>query len=318
MHCKGSVVEQNKTRPCWLPAETIDSFQFCRRCHFQHITTLLDSFIREAIVGELPGSAELFFQEKEFLNHVLHPAREQALLNLLSIVFETNKNQFQKLLGNLKSAPLFPIVVTKRIQLHQPGTRCQMYRQMMKDKDIYTSGLLCWNCWSCVAWSLKQRDTRFLDMYNNFGYYFSRITNDIFHQTGQRVFLDYLVSLHLLGKEHHIRILLQHFLTILPIEEFRSFLTGFCTQSSIMPVFFEGRQNDFLPVPFQDAIVLNSLKEAIKNCIKRTTDTYKEELMIKTWHPRRLFPWCLDIEEWEDFGVSSTNCTQVYMGFEGL
>lgn len=318
MHCKGFVVEQNKTRACWLPAETINTFQLCRRCHFQHITDLLDSFIREASLGELPGRAEVLFQEKQFLTHVLHPAREQALLNLLSTVFEGNKNQFHTLLGNLKTAPLFPIVVTKRIQQHQPGTRCQMYRHMMKDKDVYTSGSLCWNCWSCVAWSLKQSDPRFLAMYNNFGYYFSRITNEVFHQTGQRVFFDYFVTLHLLGKDHHIRILLQHFLHVLPIDEFRSFLMGFCTQIPIMRVFFEQKQNDFLPAPFQDAEVVQSLRQAIKNCIKRTTDTYKEDLMIKTWHPRRLFPWCFDIQEWEEFGVSSANCTQVYVGFEGL
>lgn len=312
MLCKGSVVEQNRVRSCWLPADTINSFQLCRRCHFQHITTLLDSFISEASLGELSGRAEVLFQEKQFLNDVLHPAREQALLNLLSTLFEINKNQFQRLLESLKRIPLFPIVVTKRIQQHQPGTRCQMYRQMIKDKDIYISGLFCWHCWSCVAWSLKQRDTRLLAMYNNFGYYFSSITNDVFHKTGQRVFLDYFVSLHLLGKDHHIRILLQHFLTVLPIEEFRSFLVGLFTQIPMMAILFEGKQNDFLPAPFQDPVILESLKQAIKNCIKRTTDTYKEDLMIQTWHPRRLFPWCMDIQEWEEFGVSSANCSEVY------
>ena len=38
----------------------------------------------------------------------------------------------------------------------------------------------------------------------------------------------------------------------------------------------------------------------------------KEELMEKTWHPRRLFPWCLDIEEWKDHEVSAANCHLIY------
>jgi len=316
MLCKGSVVEQNRTRSCWLPAEPFNSFQLCRRCHFQHITKVVDSLIRQYSEGILCPTHEQLLNDTRFLQELLHPAREQALLNLLVSLFEKKKIQFQLVFEKYKKLPLFPIVVTKRIQQHHPGPRCSMYRHFLKDKDIYTSSILCWNCWSCIAWTLKQRDKRLLRMYDDFGRYVSRINLDIFHQTGHRVFLDYFVSLHLLGKDHHIRILFEHFLHVLPIEEFRSLLFGFFTQIPMLYVFYEQKQNDFLPAPFQDPFVLQTFKEAIKNCIKRTTDTYKEDLMIKTWHPRRLFPWCMDIQEWEEFGVSSANCSEVYRNLE--
>jgi hypothetical protein len=144
--------------------------------------------------------------------------------------------------------------------------------------------------------------------------YVSRINQDIFHQTGYRIFLDICVSQHLLGKDHHLRILLQHFLRILPLEEYKSFLLGLLSQPVFLSVLFEKKEKDYLPLAFQEEPILQEYKRSIKQSIKRITDTYKEELMQRTWHPRRLFPWCLDIEEWKEFGVSSRDCTEVYTG----
>ncbi len=70
-------------------------------------------------------------------------------------------------------------------------------------------------------------------------------------------------------------------------------------------VFFQKLQNDFLPLPLRDAIVVEDFYRQIKLSIKEKTDAYKEELIMKTWHPSRLFPWCFDIQELEDFGISS-------------
>lgn len=40
----------------------------------------------------------------------------------------------------------------------------------------------------------------------------------------------------------------------------------------------------------------------LKKFLRDRNSAWKEDLYIKTWHPRRLFPWCLDIEELKDFG----------------
>jgi hypothetical protein len=39
----------------------------------------------------------------------------------------------------------------------------------------------------------------------------------------------------------------------------------------------------------------------IKKVLKARSEIYKEDLMIKTWHPSRLFKWCLDLEDLHDF-----------------
>ena len=42
----------------------------------------------------------------------------------------------------------------------------------------------------------------------------------------------------------------------------------------------------------------------VKKVLKKRTNIYKEDLMIKTWHPRRLVKWCLDLEDLSDFDLN--------------
>lgn len=137
----------------------------------------------------------------------------------------------------------------------------------------------------------------------------------MYHQSGPRVFVDMFVSLHLLGKDHHIRILLDQLFRALPLEDFKSLLLHFLLQPPMFFVLSEKKEQDFVPLPLRDERVLQEFRAHMKQSIKRSTDVYKEELIQRTWHPKRLFPWCLDIEEWNDFGVSSANCSLIYDEF---
>lgn len=305
MHCKGVLQEGNRERECWLPAQSNSSFGLCRRCHFHKITYVLDAFTREYSQGILHPSNELLLQDRVFLDELLHPAREQALLNLLTTLFQTNRGQFADLLLRFKEKSVFSVLLTRRILSHVPGPRCDFYRHCMKDSKLYSADNLPWGCWSCIAWSLKQRDSTLLNLYtSSFARYFSRLTFQEYMNVGPRVFIDYFVSLHLLEKDHHIRILVDHMMRHFPLEDVKSFLLGFLQQPLMLSVFYENNQNDFLPLALRDEVVVQDFKRQIKLSIKNRTDTFKEDLMIKTWHPKRLFPWCLDIEEWADFGYS--------------
>jgi hypothetical protein len=39
-----------------------------------------------------------------------------------------------------------------------------------------------------------------------------------------------------------------------------------------------------------------------KAILKRRQNLYKEELIMKTWHPKRIFFWCFDLDDLADFG----------------
>jgi hypothetical protein len=142
------------------------------------------------------------------------------------------------------------------------------------------------------------------------------LTYDIYTQTGTRVFVDIAVSLYLLKKEHHLRVLLDHMMHRFPLDAVKSFLLSFLEQPPMLFVFYTGSQADYLPLPFREKVVVDQFRAHIKQSIKNRTNTYKEELVMRTWHPKRLFPWCLDIQELADFGYSSTDCTN--WGEDGL
>jgi len=39
-----------------------------------------------------------------------------------------------------------------------------------------------------------------------------------------------------------------------------------------------------------------------RRLLKRRQNLYKEELIMRTWHPKRIFFWCFDLEELAEFG----------------
>jgi hypothetical protein len=305
MLCKGFIEEPQGKKACWLPADIHSPFQLCRRCHFHRVTEMLDSFTRTYQQGIPHNPLEIYFSNRTFLQDLLHPAREQALLNLLSCLFANNKIQMNLLVEKLRVFSVFSIFITKRIQAHQPGPRCGMYRQFLLDEKIYTSENLCWNCWSCIAWTLRQKNLRLIEKYTqHFGLSFQKLTFQMFSEVGPPTFVDLFVSLYLLNKSHHLRLLSHHMFHTFPLEDYTSFLTLFFQQPAVLSIFFEDKQRDYLPLPLQEKAVVETFRTKIKQGIKRRTNLYKEDLMIKTWHPHRLFPWCLDIEELADFAHS--------------
>lgn len=308
MLCKGTVFEHSRKRACWLPAERGSQFQLCRRCHFHKVTNILDNFTRDYAEGQLHPTNEIILTDQTFLEELLHPAREQALLNLLNILYQKNKIQFNVVVVRLKEKKIFSNLLTKRIVAHTPGTRCNFYRCCMKDEDMYISNTLPWNCWSCIAWIVKQKNTHLSTKYLfTFGRNFSNLTYPMFAEVGPLIFTDYFVTLFLEEREHHLRFLIDHMIRNFPYEEFKSFFLRFLQQPPLLSLFYEKKQNTLLPLPFRDAIVIEEFRKEIKQSIKNRTNIFKEELIIKTWHPKRLFPWCFDIQELEEFGFSNTD-----------
>jgi hypothetical protein len=308
MLCTGTIIEQNKTRSCWLVSDPSSPYRLCRRCHFQHITTTLDILTKDYQSGKLHPPNEILLTDLSFLNELLHPAREQAFLNLLFSLFQNNKIQFSLVVEKLKKFTVFAILLTKRIETHQPGTRCKMYREFMQDEKVYTSSTLCWNCWSCISWVLRGNNERLFRLYERtFGLYFSRLTYEMFLQNGSRCFIDIGVSLHLRGFYHHLRILIDHFLHAYPLEVVKSYVATLLQQPALLHLTFEKKESEYVPLPLRDDTVLKEFRNLVRLSIKKYTDTFKEELMMITCHPNRLLTWCLDIQDWKDLGLSSHN-----------
>ncbi len=319
MLCQGTIQEQNKIRACWLPAQPASLFQLCRRCHFHKVTSILDSFTRNYSDGTLHPPYEVLFNDTIFLNELLHPAREQALLNCLSALFIHNKIQFQHAIKKLRSQTVFSIVLTKRIENHNPSSKCSMYRYCMRDIYLYTSKNICWNCWSCIAYMLGNREPRFLKQFSdNFVFNYRRLNTEVLQTVGTRKIIDIFVSLFIQGQGHYVRFWLDHLFLLMPLESFKLFLLQLLQHPCMLfLVYTQQKENFFIPQPLQDKVVVDEFKRIIKRSIKEKMHILREDLMKKTWHPSRLFPWCLDIEDWKEHGISSHDCQLVYGEFNG-
>lgn len=302
MLCRGVVQEVRGPKSCWLPAERGSQFQLCRRCHFNRVTQILDELTRVYEGGEIHPSNEILFNDPSFLNELLHPAREQALMSLLASLFRKNQIQFSHVVSNLAEKSVFSILLTNRIVSHSPGTRCEMYRTLLRYPSLYMGDKVCSRCWSCLAWMAKQRGDRFQSLLKGgFGLVLWKLGPTLYKDIGDAVFVDLCASFHVRGNSHSLYLFLAQCLSHLPFEEVLQFCRILVKDPSFFSVVLGGSLDDLFPAPLRDKEVLKSLQQSVRLSIKQKTDVYKEDLMIKTWHPSRLFSWCFDLDDLSDF-----------------
>lgn len=84
--------------------------------------------------------------------------------------------------------------------------------------------------------------------------------------------------------------------------EFRDWLGAFLETPIVMEKVLAGKlsEQDREYLHFWTGQELNA--KFYKVLLKRRQNLYKEELIVKTWHPRRFILWCFDNEELADFG----------------
>jgi hypothetical protein len=96
--------------------------------------------------------------------------------------------------------------------------------------------------------------------------------------------------------------------------EFRDWLGAFLET----PVVMEKALTDKISLVDKEYLLLWTGQELtpkfFKAIIKRRQNLYKEELIMKTWHPRRLFVWCFDQDDLADFGP--LNLDQLQSSFD--
>jgi len=308
MLCRGTVQELSGKKSCWLPADRSSKYQLCRRCHFHKITDTVDSLIQKYREGILHPQDEWYLTEPWFLEDMLHPGREQALLNLLSALFQNNKIMLSLLVDRLKKKSVFAILLTKRIQTHTPGTRCCMYRKCLKESDLYKSETLPWNCWPCMSWILQHTELSLHERFQrDFSWGLQRLTYPVFLQTGAPTFVSILSTFQMRAMETEVRLFLLHCFLVFPLEEAKQFFQMVFQDPLFLPCVFAGSHADCLPVPLHDISFTNAIQGQIKQTLKKRLDPLKCELVEKTWHPKRLFRWCLDVEELTELGFNGSS-----------
>lgn len=289
--CTNQIKEFNTTTPCWLPVNPSSPFQLCSRC---------DYYKTEEILKEVSSHTEIL-TNPSFSALCSLPNHRVMLVNALVNLHEKKDPQFELFLKSV-STDHFLNDLNHQIYTHRPSNRCGFYQHILKTRQLgrkvlYTDIPL--NCWSCLAFIHRQKDCLLLDR----AFTKAILSNKLrCSEESKQAVLDVMTSMNLHGKDHKARLIFERFRTALRDEtKAQEALVEFLTQPALISSLFLEAYNEFVPYTWADKLTRSYLqKEALKSIRKRNW-VFKEDLMIKTWHPDRLFPWCLDIQELKDF-----------------
>lgn len=298
MICKNRIKENNLERQCWLPVNPNSPFSLCNRCDYQKVEEILES--EEAVV---------YLQKPEFCALVSQDSHHQKLFAFLARLCGDNDMKFPSLFQNLLKESIHPCInyqtlLSAQILTHTPCNRCKFYQYSLKHKkferDISYVDMP-WRCWNCLASVLRL-------IPSCYGWYraFSNglVRNQLHSPEGYLdAVIDCLVSLHLSKKDHAVRLLFDRTRQGLKDEgQAKAFLIRFLSEPCMIKSLFDKTALDFIPLVWQKKGFLQEFQRKALQNVRARNWVFKEELMIKTWEPERLFSWCFDLEDLADFG----------------
>lgn len=311
-------------KSCWLPTDTSSPWGYCRHCSFTQKDSLIDQLLKNLVEGqeemEMPtGKKEKLLSVVEapwFQEHCAHPASKLRLYHLMHLLRIHNRTVYKRFLRN----PALDVSFGRLIQTHRPSdsnlTSCHMICDLVGD-NTNRIPRQCPNC-LYILWSQNRdkRDyymalTRYIESYQSKLYKFAgpnRVIKEYLRYTIPRIngnknaAFNVILMMHVQNNEGN-RTMQQK------IEGFYHFLQDFLLEDRYSFAAIVSHDIEkllhFCPDTFQQeelvAHVIQPLFLQWKTMMKARCDTYKEDLMIKTCHPSRLFKWIFDIEDLKDF-----------------
>ncbi len=290
MICKNEIIELNNKRACWFPVNPSSPFALCSRCDFYKV---------ESTLKEIESNLSLI-TNPAFVNLCLDQKHRVLLLSALTRLQEKNHPEFERFFRSLSSERFFHDI-NHQVHTHSPSCRCKLYQYILKtrtfDREIQSTDMP-WSCWDCLSFILKQRNM--LNCYRAFSN--GLVTNRIKKpESYPSKVIDCMISLHINKKDHTTRLLFDRLRRSVHETKAKEFLLEFLTTPVTIPIVFTASASEFVPSSWNKELNSSFLQKEALKAVKKRNHVFKEDLIIKTWHPDRLFPWCLDIEELKDF-----------------
>lgn len=297
MLCQAILQEHEKRKGCWLPADPSSYFHFCRRCHFNRISELLDSMRCAYQKGEIP-TEEYLLSEHFFLDEALHKSREQAFLSLLGILCMRNRPLLHQILDYVQQSTTFgPMIKTKLLQ-HGTGPRCALYRTILRHSHLTPSGsafMLDGLCWDCVVWLFRQRD---MPQYSRFVermvMSFHTMSPILIREIGVSPFLDMIQSLYINDKPIVGHALWATVILFLEEEQLKTHVLRFYSTPPFLSDAIAKKFDALLPAQLDIPSFREEIEAHAKKALKDRLAIIEEELITRTWHPDRVVAWCVD------------------------
>lgn len=308
---------------CWLPTYSESPWQYCRHCTFRQKDLLLDDVIQAIDQGR--NEIMMPTRTKEtissilitlwFIHHCSEPTSQHRLYHLLRLMKKHNHISYTAYCHN----PIFHPTFGKFIQSHKGHENNPASCHLICDLVSDTSPRQCFLCLYKV-WKQKKSNESYNDLTSYLREYHRKPSQSSNPTEMLKEYIRYSISLE--DSHHHYAFSAiyiyysrlytnqanQHmydFLQYLLLEDSRTicYLVDPTTPITLLKIYspkWFDRQEFNLQVVCQ-------ARTKWKQWIKARTNRYKEDLMIKTCHPKRLFTWILDIEELKDFDPFDLN-----------
>lgn len=320
--CKANrelLFNDTRRKTCWLPCDEESPWQYCRHCSFTQKDKLFDSVLTllraRADEMELPtGQKEKLLtvvQFPWFRHHCAHPASRLRLYHLMMLLRTHNPRLYHIFLQDQTLVPSF----LRILQTHRPSNENLTSCKMMCDLVRYDIQQIPRHCVVCLYHLLKRnKDNR--EYYNAFTNYLRDYYQKPYQFAHPQTIMKEYVQLSIQKGDHNrqyaFSLLYEHYRRANRATgelRFHEFLQDFLLENqdtfgaiihSDMSTLQDYRPEWLTEYEFQMFIV-EPARLQWKQLMRARCDTYKEDLMIKTCHPRRLFKWIFDIEDLNDF-----------------
>ena len=311
--------QDTRRKTCWLPGDSTSPWHYCRHCTFiqkdQLLETVIQNTIQEKDEIEMPtGTKEnlaTVLCSQWFRQHCAHPASRLRLYHLMLVMKRHNLSLYNTYLRD----PTLSSSFLRMIQSHRPQDSNPQSCKVICDLVGHDRLRIPRQCPLCLymLWKRDRKNreqyaalTTYLREYDQKSYHFpypNEILKDYIRFSAQQgdTNLQYAFSamfVHLNRRNRQdANERLYDFLQDFILEDSRTFASILETDiQSLMKYCPQW----LMQIEFQTGVV-DPARHQWKYLMKVRCDTYKEELMMKTCHPRRLFKWIFDIEELKDF-----------------
>jgi hypothetical protein len=245
------------------------------------------------------GVDSSFLENKLFLANCIEKEHHTTFVDTLVSLYPKDPQFVKYTLLDCKTSSFHEFLVGS-IGFHIPSKRCVLYRHVLKDRkqrDAYQTEVP-WKCCDCLAWILRQQKA--CGLYDAFvrGLLNNRLTRGSENPTQ---IINMMTSLHIHHKKPHVARLLFDVVRKGCSEiEAQNILIGFLKQ----PYFQKDEFEQYIPMMWAQQRFVERIEKEQYGFIKKRNWVFKEELMMKTWHPDRFVRWCLDLDELQDFDLS--------------
>jgi hypothetical protein len=309
MACKG---HEGKPDSCYFPVKTNSFWDLCVSCERIENRLFLDA-VQRAIRDD---TVTFTFHTKEYsLNDPHFPERylrhtsflsthQDPRLSMLLLLYKSNRVLFKTCVRTFIQDASFIISANLLYRSHLPQqSTCAMLENIQREVRQHFTDLP--TCPCCMSKKLLRIERENIN---------HRIIQHVY-----RIFQNHTLAQHPTWFVWTFKLLqtiwerdLEDIFTFQRMDlwirennqvlEFRDWLGAFLET----PIVIEKALTGKISTLDREYILLWTGQELqpdfYRRLLKRRQNLYKEELIMRTWHPKRIFFWCFDLEELAEFG----------------